>query len=182
MLENKIKSTPKKKLSICSPVFCIFFHSPQPNNIGPARQQPMDWGSLLISLSLVGEGAHSYYLLALRLLDYFGFCNGSVVGMEDVGGGGTHSSSTSLGLGISAPPPQHTPIFRVFVWGWEGAQKCFILGDQTTGDLKSHRLQARVTLTALSVPPGPHFLSAELQCHISNLFQLCSTVYTRNVT
>ena len=29
----------------------------------------------------------------------------------------------------------------------------FILRDQTTEDLKSHHLQARVTLTALSVPP-----------------------------
>ena len=67
-------------------------------------------------------------------------------------------------------PHPNTPQFsEFFVWGWEGAQKCFILGDQTTGDLKTHHLQARVTLTALSVPSGPHFLSTELQCHISNL-------------
>ena len=49
---------------------------------------------------------------------------------------------------ISAPhPPQ---ISEFFVWDSEGAQKCFILRDQTTGDLKSHHLQARATLTALS--------------------------------
>ena len=36
-----MKSTPtKKKLGIGSPVFFYLFHSPQPNNIGPARQQP----------------------------------------------------------------------------------------------------------------------------------------------
>ena len=58
----------------------------------------------------------------------------------------------------------------------------FILRDQTTGDLKSHHLQARVTLTALSVPPRPHFLSADMLCHISFLSQLCITVYTRNIT
>ena len=101
--------------------------------------------------------------------------------MEDWGGGGcTHSSPTALGLGISAPP-QHTPNFCFFVLDWEGAQKCFILRDQTTGDLKSHHLQARVTLTALSVPPWPHFLSADLLCHISYLSQLCIIVYTRNI-
>ena len=96
------------------------------------------------------------------------------------GGGGTHSSPTALGLGISAPP-QHTPQIFEFFWDWEGAQKCFILRDQTTGDLKSHHLPARVTLTALSVPPWSHFLSAELLCHISDLSQLCITVYTRNI-
>ena len=94
-----------------------------------------------------------------------------------------HSSPTALGLGISAPPPpqkkkkkkkqqqqqQQKKVSEFFVWDWEGTQKCFILRDQTTGDLKSHHLQARVTLTALSMPPQPHFLSAELLCHISNL-------------
>ena len=68
--------------------------------------------------------------------------------MEDGGGGVTHSSATALGLGISAP---HTnaPKFPSFVW------------DQTTGDLKSHHLQARATLTAMYVTPRPPFLSAE---------------------
>ena len=61
------------------------------------------------------------------------------------------------------PPPPHPPqIYEFFVWDSEGAQKCFILRDQTTGDLKSHHLQARATLTAMSVPPRPPLLSAEL--------------------
>ena len=79
--------------------------------------------------------------------------------MEDRGD--THSSPTALGLGISAP---HTiaPKIPSLVWDWEGAQKCFIPSDQTTGDLKSHNLQAGATLIAMSVPPGPPFLSAEL--------------------
>ena len=79
-------------------------------------------------------------------------------------------------------PHPNTPQISVFiVLDWEGAQKCFILRDQTTGDLKSPHLQGRVTLTALSVPPRPHFLSADLLCHISDLSQLCITVYTRNI-
>ena len=61
-------------------------------------------------------------------------------------------------------PPTHPKFPSFFVWDSEGAQKCFILRDQTTGDLKSHHLQARATLTALSVPPRPPFLSAELLC------------------
>ena len=78
------------------------------------------------------------------------------------GGGGTHSRPTAMGLGISAsPPPTHAPKFPSLIWDWEVAQKCFILSDQTTGDLKSHHLQARATLTAMSVPPLPPFLSAE---------------------
>ena len=75
--------------------------------------------------------------------------------------------------------PTH-PKFPSFAWDWEGAQKCFIPRDQTTGDLKSHHLQTPVTLTALSVPPRPPFLSAELcviRYHISNLSQLCITIY-----
>ena len=58
---------------------------------------------------------------------------------------GTHipaPQSWDFGLGISAPdPPQSV------VWEWEGAQKCFILRDKTTGDLKSHHLQALVIFT-----------------------------------
>ena len=75
--------------------------------------------------------------------------------------------------------PTH-PKFPSFVGDWEGAQKCFIPRDQTTKDVKSHHLQAPVTLTALSVPPRPPFLSEELWVicyHISNLSQLCITIY-----
>ena len=70
------------------------------------------------------------------------------------GGGGHTLQSHSLGTGdkCSLPSPH---ISEFFVWDSEGAQKCFILHDQTTWDLKSHHLQARVTHTELSVPPPP---------------------------
>ena len=152
------------------PCILYFFIHPQPNNMGPVRQQPRDWGSLDFSESGRGRG-HSYYLIRCATTRLHGICNGSIDKMEDEG----HTLQPhSLGTGISAPPPppkkKKTPIIsEFFVWDWEGTQKCFILRDQTTGDLKSHHLQARVTLTALSMPPQPHFLSAELLCHISNL-------------
>ena len=44
------------------PLYFVLFHSPQPNNIGPARQQPTDWGSLNVSESGRRRGEHSYYL------------------------------------------------------------------------------------------------------------------------
>ena len=123
-----------------------------PKNIGPAQQEHRDLGFLNFSESDRRRGGgHSYYLFALPLLDYMRFAMEASTEWK-IGGGCTHSSPTALGLGISAPP-QHTPNFRFFVLDWEGAQKCFILRDQTTGDLKSHHLQARFTLTALSVPP-----------------------------
>ena len=52
--------------------------------------------------------------------------------------------------GLSPPP-----CFRVL---FGKVQQCSILRNQTTGNLKSHHLQAGVT--ALSVPPPPPFLSA----------------------
>ena len=74
--------------------------------------------------------------------------------MEDRGGGGGGRRTLQPhSLGISAPT--HAPKMPSLVWDWEG-------GDQTTGDLKSHYLQARATLTAMSVPPRSPFLSAEL--------------------
>ena len=48
----------------------------------------------------------------------------------------------------------------------------FILRDQTTGDLKSHHLQARASLTAMTEPPWLPSLSAELwviRYHLGNL-------------
>ena len=131
-------------MGIGSPVFCTF-HSPQPNNIGPARQQPRDWALLLISLSQ-GRGGAQLLLISFASTRVHGICNGSINRMKD------------------KCPPHQPQISEFLVWDWEGAQKCFIHHDQTTGDLKSHHLQARVTLTALSVPPRPHFLSAKLLC------------------
>ena len=141
------------------PCILFFFIHLQPNNICTAWQQPR--ALFLIPLSLVEEGwgGHSFYILALRLLDCMGFAMEAKT--EWKRGGGANTPATALGLGISAPPPTH-PKFSSFVLDWEGALKCFILCDQTTGDLKSHHLQAWATLTAMSVPPRPPFLSAEL--------------------
>ena len=97
MLE-KNKSTPKKKLGIA--IGSTVIH-PQPNNIGSARQQPRDWGSLFnFSESGWGRG-HSYYLLALSL-DYMEFAMEATTEWE-IGGGGPYSS---LGTGDKCPPPQ----------------------------------------------------------------------------
>ena len=90
--------------------------------------------------------------------------------MED--GGGTHSSPAASGLGISAPA--NTPQFSEFCLGLGGGTKVFYPRRPDSGDFKSHHLQARVTLTALSMPPGPHFLSAELQYHISMYYRIYS--------
>ena len=122
------------------------------------RQQPRDWGSLF-NLSEFGGGGAQLLLISFATTRLHGIWNGGINGMEE--GGGAHSSPTALGQGICAPHPPQISMF--FVWDWEGAQKCFILRDHTTGDLKSyHLLQAWVTLTALSVPPRPPFLSVFL--------------------
>ena len=97
-------------------------------------------------------------------------CNRSVDGLED--GGGTHSSPTASGLGISSPA--NTPQFSEFCLGLGGGTKVFYPRRPDSGDLKSHHLQARVTLTALSMSPGPHFLSEEHQCHISMHYRIYS--------
>ena len=129
MLEKQLRPH-LRKIWYRFPLYFVLFHSPQPNNKGPARQQPRDWGSIFnFSESCRGRGTQ-LLLISFVTTRLHGICNGSINGMEDGGGGA------------------HTP-----------AQKCFILHDQTRGDLKSHHLQARVTLTALSVPPGPPFLS-----------------------
>ena len=108
--------------------------------------QHRDWGSLFKSLVWSGEGGTAISF-ATRL---HGICNASHNRVEE----GAHLGHLSyrFGLGISAPPP----CFRVL---FGKVQQCCISRDQTTGDLKSHHLQAGVT--ALSVPPPPHtFLSA----------------------
>ena len=99
--------------------------------------------------------------------------------MED---GGTHSSPTALGLGISAShPPQ---ISQFFVWDWEGAQKCFILRNQTTGDLTF--TSPGQTHSPVCAPHGLLFFQqscyvGNLLSYISNIFQLCITVYSCNI-
>ena len=104
---------------------CIlfFFIHPQPNNIDPARQQPRS-GALLISLRMVGGGGgQSLYLLALRLLDCMRF---AMEASTEWKMGGTHSSPTALGLGISAPPPPNThPKFPSFCLGLGGGTNVF---------------------------------------------------------
>ena len=74
MLEKLCSPHLRKKIGHRFPCILYFFIHSQPNNIGPARQQPRDWGSLFnFSESGRGMGEHTYYLLALRLLDYMGF-------------------------------------------------------------------------------------------------------------
>ena len=125
------------------------FHSPQLNNIDPAWQQTRDWGSLL-HFSECGRGrwAHSYYLLALRL-DYMEFAMEATTEWK-IGGGSTHA--TALGLGISAP----TPNYRILFGTGGGNSSVFSSPTRLQEILKSHHLQARVTLAALCVPtPTP---------------------------
>ena len=137
-----------EKMGIGSPVFCTFFIHPKPNYIGPARQQPRDWGSLL-NFSESGRGGHSNYLLALRLLGYMGFAEWKQQRNGKWWGGHTLQPH-SLGTGDKYPHP--TPNFRVLLGTGRG-HKSVLSSDQTTGDLKFNHLQARVTLSALSVPP-----------------------------
>ena len=93
-----------EKLGIGSPAFFLLFIHPQPNNIGPAWQQPR--ALFLISLGLVGEGrGHSYCIQALGLLGYMGLAMKAKTKWK-IGVGGTHSSPRALGLGISAPHPR----------------------------------------------------------------------------
>ena len=70
--------------------YFVLFHC-QPNNIGPARQQPTDWGSLNFSESgrrRKGGGAQ-LLLISFATTILHEICNGSIKGMED--GGGAHT-------------------------------------------------------------------------------------------
>ena len=104
------------------PCILYFFIHPQPNNIGPARQEPRHWGSLNFSKSDRRRGGAQLLLICFATTRLPEICNGSIDRMED---GGTHSSPTALGLGISAPSPQHTPNFRFFCFGLGGGTKVF---------------------------------------------------------
>ena len=70
----------------------------------------------------------------------------------------------SFGLGISAPPPCFQDLFGK-------VQQCCISPDQTTGDLKSHHLQAGVA--AQYVPPPPPFHLFYQQYKKKNVFFFC---------
>ena len=70
--------------------YFVIFHS-QPNNIGPARQQPADWGSLNFSESgrrRKGGGGAQLLLISFATTILHEICNGSIKGMED---GGAHT-------------------------------------------------------------------------------------------
>ena len=88
-----------------------------------------------------------------------GICNGSNNGMED---GGREHTCCSLGTGDKCTHPK----FPSFVWDWEGKQQCFSSPTRLQEILKSHHLQARVTLAALCVPtptPTSTFFSAVIR-------------------
>ena len=83
------------------------------------------------------------------------------------------------GLGISAPPPNTPQFSELFVWSWEGAQKCFILGDQTSLGFKIPSFTSPGHTQSLVRAPGPHFPFSFSRAAM--LSQLCITVYTRNI-
>ena len=86
-----------------------------------------------------------------------GICNGSNNGMED---GGREHTCHSLGTGDKCTHPK----FPSFVWDWEGKQQCFSSPTRLQEILKSHHLQAPVTLAALCVPtPTSTFFSAVIR-------------------
>ena len=127
----------------------------------------------------MGGGGHNYYSLALRLLDYMGFATEASTELKM---GGTHSSQRALGLGISAP--YQLQISEFFVWDREGAQKCFILHDQTTGDLTF--TSPGHTHSPVCAPTASFSFSRVVMwviCyHINNLSLLCIMVYWYIVT
>ena len=95
-------------------------------------------------------------LLISFAIKLHGICNGSNNGMED---GGREHTCHSLGTGDKFTHPK----FPSFVWDWEGKQQCFSSPTRLQEILKSHHLQARVTLAALCVPtptPMSTFFSA----------------------
>ena len=113
--------------------------------------QPRDCGSLF-NFWVWSGGGGTAISLATRL---HGICNATMQATTEWKRGHIWDilatvQPHSLGTGDKCPPP---PCFRVL---FGNVQQCSILRDQTTGDLKSHHLQAGVT--ALSV--APPFLSA----------------------
>ena len=127
-----------------------FFLGGAPGGGGGEMSYTRDWGSLLhFSESGRGRLAQSYYLLLALRLDYMEFAMEATTELKMGGGGSTHA--TGLGLGISAP----TPNFRVLFGTGRGHSSIFSSLTRLQEILKSHHLQARVTLAALCVPPQP---------------------------
>ena len=68
-------------------------------------------------------------------------------------------------LGISAPPPpQQTQIFRIFCLGLGGGTKVFYPRRPDYRRFKIPSFTSPGHTQSLVCAPGPHFLSAELQC------------------
>ena len=108
-----------RKIGHMFPCILYFFHSPQPNNIGPAWQQPRARGSLFyFSESDRGEG-HSYYLLAMRL-DYMGFAMEATT--EWSGGRGHTLQPHSHGTGDKRPYPPKISEFCLGLGGGGGTK------------------------------------------------------------
>ena len=107
MLKKPQSSSHLRKHWACVPLYFVLFHSPQPNNIGPAQQQPR--ALFLISLSLVWRGK------AAQLLHISFATTGQTWGLQlkqkrNGRLGGTHFSPTALRLGISASPHPRTQV------------------------------------------------------------------------
>ena len=87
------------------PYILYFFIHSQSNNIGLARQQPRDLGSLNFSESGRGSGGGAQLLLiSCATTRLPGICNGSIDGMED---GGHTLQPRSLGTGDKCSPQTH---------------------------------------------------------------------------
>ena len=105
------------------PCILYFFIDHKHNNIGPARQQPRDWGSLF-NFSEYGRGSGAQLLLiSFATTRLHGTCNGSINGMED-GGHTLQPHSLRTGDNVTPPPPPN-PNFRVFCLGLGGGTKVF---------------------------------------------------------
>ena len=77
------------------------------------------------------------------------------------GGGGGHTLQLhSLGTGDKCPPHPQSQISK-FGLGLGGDTKGLFPPRPDYRRFNSHHLQARATLTAMSVPPQPPFLSTE---------------------
>ena len=122
-----------------------------------------------------GGGGAQLLLISFATTRLHGICNRSINRIED---GGHTLQPHSLGTGNKCPP--HPPqISEFFVWDWEGAQKCFFLRDQTTGDLTF--TSRGYTHSPVCAPKASFSFSRVVMwviCyHINNFSLLCITLY-----